>query len=307
MTTRIQREAARTDRRREALFRQAAREAAGQTRRVRAAILQWFLRSGGGPGFDSIFAGLRPQLARIMLANDLAARLNTRRDAGRAPSPVGLARAIEPYADTIERVASLLRVGRSGVQSLGGRYDAYAAQTIDTLAAGLRTRMGRISSEVLAQGIPTQSAVRLIRTEMDAAGLNPVDPRLIETVYRTQASVAYSAGQWNAHQGETLGDILWGWEYSTVGDDRVRPNHAAMDGVRLPKDNPFWRTNFPPQGWNCRCTAIPIYEGDALIADPKPPPRGVVVIDGVETTAAPDRGWAFNPGAVFAGALAKAP
>lgn len=42
--------------------------------------------------------------------------------------------------------------------------------------------------------------------------------------------------------------------YDAVNDDRTRPEHAAMDGITLPMDHPFWRTHFPPNGWYCRCT-----------------------------------------------------
>lgn len=44
-------------------------------------------------------------------------------------------------------------------------------------------------------------------------------------------------------------------EYVTFGDDRVRPSHAAMNGVVAAQDDPFWQKNYPPNGHNCRCTA----------------------------------------------------
>lgn len=47
-------------------------------------------------------------------------------------------------------------------------------------------------------------------------------------------------------------------KYSTVGDDRVREAHAAMDGVIKHLDDPFWDVWWPPNGWNCRCTVIPM-------------------------------------------------
>lgn len=41
--------------------------------------------------------------------------------------------------------------------------------------------------------------------------------------------------------------------YSTAGDDRVRPSHVILDGAIRPIDDPFWNTNYPPNGWRCRC------------------------------------------------------
>ena len=36
----------------------------------------------------------------------------------------------------------------------------------------------------------------------------------------------------------------------------------------MPKDDPFWDNYYPPNGWNCRCTAIEIRVGDHKRADP---------------------------------------
>ena len=45
-------------------------------------------------------------------------------------------------------------------------------------------------------------------------------------------------------------------EYQTVGDGRVRPEHAAMDGITMRVDDAFWSSYYPPNGWRCRCTTI---------------------------------------------------
>ena len=46
-------------------------------------------------------------------------------------------------------------------------------------------------------------------------------------------------------------------EYSTAGDDRVRPKHSALDGLTLHRDSPVWNRIWPPNDWNCRCDVIP--------------------------------------------------
>ena len=47
-------------------------------------------------------------------------------------------------------------------------------------------------------------------------------------------------------------------QYRTAHDDKVRPEHAALEGVTLPMSDPFWETYYPPNGWNCRCTVIQV-------------------------------------------------
>lgn len=47
------------------------------------------------------------------------------------------------------------------------------------------------------------------------------------------------------------------WEYKTVGDSKVRPEHADLDGLILPYNSPKWDEIYPPNGWNCRCSVAP--------------------------------------------------
>lgn len=47
-------------------------------------------------------------------------------------------------------------------------------------------------------------------------------------------------------------------QYRTVGDGKVRPEHAALDGITLPMSDPFWETYFPPNGWGCRCSVVQV-------------------------------------------------
>ena len=67
----------------------------------------------------------------------------------------------------------------------------------------------------------------------------------------------------NAHYSAIMAD-KWhrfaeeDWlQYSTVGDSRVRPSHAVLDKHTAPKSDIFWKTNYPPNGWSCRCTVVP--------------------------------------------------
>lgn len=59
-----------------------------------------------------------------------------------------------------------------------------------------------------------------------------------------------------AHQWDVLAhnDYL---QFSTAHDDRVRPEHARLDGLTLSKDSPVWKRLWPPLDWGCRCHVIP--------------------------------------------------
>lgn len=48
-------------------------------------------------------------------------------------------------------------------------------------------------------------------------------------------------------------DIFPNLKYVTIGDERVREDHAILDGTVRPVDDPFWRRFYPPNDWGCRC------------------------------------------------------
>lgn len=77
----------------------------------------------------------------------------------------------------------------------------------------------------------------------------------LQTEYDSAIAHSQMAVKWHTMQSF---DKL---EYSTVGDNRVRPAHRRFDGLILSKDDPFWKTYWPPLDWNCRCTIIPAESG----------------------------------------------
>lgn len=78
--------------------------------------------------------------------------------------------------------------------------------------------------------------------------------RYLEAEYNFAVSSAQMAASWaEVSQDGDRYDL----QYRTAGDDHVREEHRALNGVTLPPSNDFWRYYYPPNGWNCRCTAVP--------------------------------------------------
>ena len=73
-------------------------------------------------------------------------------------------------------------------------------------------------------------------------------------------SQSSSAAQWLDIQANK--ESLPMLTYQTVADDRVRDDHAILDGASYPVDNEFWDTYFPPLDWGCRCIAISDVAGE---------------------------------------------
>lgn len=78
-----------------------------------------------------------------------------------------------------------------------------------------------------------------------------LNPRRLETIFRTNMQSAYMAGRYQ-EQLANAEDRPW-WEYVAVLDTRTRPAHRAMSGRVFRYDDPFWQTFYPPNGWRCRC------------------------------------------------------
>ena len=78
----------------------------------------------------------------------------------------------------------------------------------------------------------------------------------VENIFRTNLAAAYAAGQWSEIQATK--DAFPYLEYVAVNDDRTRPSHAVLSGLVFPVDHEFWSRNFPPNGFGCRCTTVPV-------------------------------------------------
>jgi SPP1 gp7 family putative phage head morphogenesis protein len=176
--------------------------------------------------------------------------------------------------------------------NLGNVHKLAATQLVGSTAGLIKGKLEQSLLTIVGKGMHTRQGVAELRGAFKAAGIVPDNSYTLENVFRTQTQVAYSAGRFNADQDPAVQEILWGYKYVTVGDDRVRPEHAGYEGVTLPKSDGFWDANMPPNGYSCRCSAISVYK-PRKTARPK-----AVDVNGKMVTPSTDRGFQFNPGKV---------
>ncbi|MCK5641779.1 MAG: minor capsid protein [Gammaproteobacteria bacterium] len=90
-----------------------------------------------------------------------------------------------------------------------------------------------------------------------------IDDTYNKTWLKTEQSMAFkqaqTVDQWERTQEQK--DVLPNLQYQTVNDGRVRPEHAAWDGIIKPVDDEFWDTHMTPNDWGCRCRVIRLPEG----------------------------------------------
>lgn len=78
--------------------------------------------------------------------------------------------------------------------------------------------------------------------------------RWLRTEFDTAVLVGESSATYHSLMRDV--DVFPYWEYRTAGDAAVREEHAALDGLILPANDPRWARIFPPNGWNCRCYIV---------------------------------------------------
>lgn len=75
----------------------------------------------------------------------------------------------------------------------------------------------------------------------------------LNLILQQNVAMAHAIGQREVSEDPAVKEIFPNYEYHAVLDENTRDEHAALDGLILPKDDPFWRTHYPPWEFNCRC------------------------------------------------------
>lgn len=107
--------------------------------------------------------------------------------------------------------------------------------------------------------------------------------------YKHAIGTCQMAAKW--HKLEADGDRYL-LQYRTAQDERVREDHALMDGITLPPSDPFWDKYYPPNGWGCRCTAVQVRRGKYAESDP----AKAMMLGDNSTAAAKQQIFRFNAG-----------
>lgn len=109
----------------------------------------------------------------------------------------------------------------------------------------------------------------------------------VENIFRTNVQTAYAAGRYVKMQA--VKDSRPYWQYIAIMDSRVRPSHAVMNGKVYPADHAFWATNYPPNGFRCRC-------GVRTLSERQLKRQGLTVEKNMPRDGGADKGFRNNPG-----------
>lgn len=132
---------------------------------------------------------------------------------------------------------------------------ASAVITDDQLNQALKESL----TQALAQGKSLRDWRKTADKVFDAQGITRLGSWQATTIFRTETSLAFGAGQYA--KAQEVAERYPYWELLTADDERVRDSHRELDGKIFAVSNAeYW----PPLGFNCRCRARLISRSEAL-------------------------------------------
>ena len=89
----------------------------------------------------------------------------------------------------------------------------------------------------------------------------------LRTELDTSFTQSQNARKWAKIQAEK--EIFPLLQYKTQNDGLVRDSHAALHNIIKPVNDPFWTSNMPANGWNCRCFTQQLETGEVTTDTPE--------------------------------------
>lgn len=150
----------------------------------------------------------------------------------------------------------LTPVTKDTFDGLSQQYQRDAFTVAGTTDARLIERVRDALADVLEKGGTEKDFAAAVAQLTTDAGVEAINSFALDTVFSTTLAKAYSLGRYEQMTDQAVIDALPYWQYLTVGDDRVRPEHAVLDGFMARAEDPVWGKIYPPNGFNCRCIVI---------------------------------------------------
>ncbi len=168
-----------------------------------------------------------------------------------------------PQTGAVDSIRALTPVTKDTFDGLSAQYrkDAFTIAGASDLRLIEKVR-NELAQVVRDGGTPKdfETAINKITSE---AGVEKINAFTLDTAFQTAVQRAYSLGRYEQLTEPTTVAVLPYWQYITVGDDRVRPEHAVIDYFVARAEDPVWQKIYPPNGFNCRCIVVPLLPSQA--------------------------------------------
>lgn len=216
-----------------------------------------------------------------------------------------------PAREAISNIQQKLRIPTKRWDDLMGDAHAKAFTVAGATRMDLLGDLHQAVSDAIEQGQSIQQFRTAFDDIVERHGWQYKGSRGWRTrvIYDTNLRTAHMAGRWKQIQ-RTKTQRPW-LIYMTVGDQRVRPEHASWHGQVLHADDPWWDTHYPPNGFGCRCYTNTAndrqLERQGLEPDTAPPIKSTERVNTRtgeffgEVPEGIDPGWNYNVGKAWIG------
>ncbi len=165
-----------------------------------------------------------------------------------------------PFQEAINFFTARDLVSIEEFNAVRGRFrkGAFAARRISSGVVADTAR--RAVGGVVAGNVRPAQAAALIRDGSLSLGIQPESNHYLMNVVRTNTATNYNAGRLAAQQSDAVKALRPFWRYVTANDERVRDEHAALNGQVFEADSPEGLEYYPPLGYQCRCVMTTMSE-----------------------------------------------
>lgn len=168
-----------------------------------------------------------------------------------------------PSGASADYLRNLTPVTKMTFDGLSSQYQKDAFTVAGVSDVRLIQKIRDDLAQVIADGGTQKDFEQAVNNLTTDAGIQQIAAFTLDTVFMTNMQKAYSLGRFEQLSDPAVTEALPFWQYLTVGDDRVRPEHAVLDYFAARHDDPVWRKIYPPNGFNCRCIVIGLLAEEA--------------------------------------------
>ena len=175
-------------------------------------------------------------------------------------------------------------------RSVFDRLDASAKRRSFTVSGMLNNNMLQKAKDELEtqvrEGGQLRDFKKSMTNRMELAGFVPANPSHVETIYRTNVLNAYNSGRHAQATQPHIARVRPYWQIRTVNDGppRQRASHQKVHMWTLRANDSFWKSAYPPFGFNCRCRVV-------TLSEPEVQARKLTIHSGGEIHLLPDPGF----------------
>lgn len=118
-------------------------------------------------------------------------------------------------------------------------------------------------AEIVGKGGTAENFRAAVAQLTSEAGVSELSAFNLDVAFQIAAQKAYALGRYEQMREPTVMEVLPIWQYWTVGDDRVRPEHRVLHMFAARAEDPVWLKIYPPNGFGCRCSVVPVLKSEA--------------------------------------------